>query len=418
LGLGATAPVFALRLGVQRVSRNRPRVLPDVSVWAATDHADMGAQLEKAVPVRQHRFGASPEYTLGIEEELMLIDVDDVGLASRIEPLVAAVADARVKRELMQCQIELATSPQRTVAAAEEELRELRASVIRVGAQVGIRLAGAGTHPFSLSECQPLTVYDRYRELAAALRYPLRREACFGMHVHVAVGSPDKAVRLIEPLLAELPLLLALSTSSPFWRGEPTGLHSTRTVVFQSLPRSGLPPAFASYEDYADGVGRLVAAGALPDHSYLWWDIRPHPRFGTIEVRVLDVQPRAADSAALAGVVQALVRHYGRRYDDGERFPDADRLLVAENRWLAARHGLHAPMVAADSFASVPARRMVEHLLDRLADDAVALDATDALDRVATIVREGTSADRQLRLARGGASLQAIVQSLVDETRE
>ena len=378
----------------------------------------MGAQLEKAVPVQQHRFGAGPEYTLGIEEELMLIDADDGGLASRVEPLVAAVADGRVKRELMQCQIELATSPQQTVAAAEEELRDLRATVVRAGAQFGVRLAGAGTHPFSLAEAQPLTVHDRYRELAAALRYPLRREACFGMHVHVAVGGPDKAVRVIEPLLAELPLLLALSTSSPFWRGDPTGLHSTRTVVFQSLPRSGPPPAFACYEDYADGVERLVRAGALADHSYLWWDVRPHPRFGTIEVRVLDAQPRAADSAAIAGVVQALVRHYGRRYDDGERFPDADRFLVAENRWLAARHGLHAPMVDAGSCASVPVRRLVLQMLDRLVDDAAALDASDALDRVATIVEEGTSAERQLRLGRGGSSLQAIVRSLVDETRE
>jgi carboxylate-amine ligase len=377
-----------------------------------------GDPVEKAVPVRQHLFGSGPEYTLGIEEELMLIDADDLSLAPRIEPLVTAVADERVKRELMQCQVELATSPQRTVAAAEEELRDLRADVIRVGAQLGVRLAGAGTHPFSLSESQPLSVSDRYRELAAALRYPLRREACFGMHVHVAVGSADKAVRVIEALLGELPLLLALSTSSPFWRGDPTGLHSTRTVVFQSLPRSGLPPSFVSYEDYADGVERLVGAGALADHSYLWWDVRPHPRFGTIEVRVLDVQPRAADSAALAGVVQALVRHYGRRYDDGERFPDADRFLVAENRWLAARHGLHAPLVDAASLASVPARRMVEQMLDRLVDDAAALEASDALDRVATIVREGTSADRQLRLARGGASLQAIVRSLVEETRE
>ena len=133
---------------------------------------------------------------------------------------------------------------------------------------------------------------------------------------------------------------------------------------------------------------------------------------------MLDVQPRAADSAAIAGVVQALVRHYGRRYDDGERFPDADRFLVAENRWLAARHGLHAPMVDAASCASVPVRRLVLQMLDRLVDDAAALDASDALDRVATIVEEGTSAERQLRLGRGGSSLQAIVRSLVDETRE
>jgi glutamate---cysteine ligase / carboxylate-amine ligase len=377
----------------------------------------MSVPSEKAVPVRAHRFGTGPEYTLGIEEEFMLLAADDLALAPGVEQVVAAIADDRVKQELMQCQIELATSPRRTVAAAEEELRDLRSSVIRVGAQLGLRLAGAGTHPFSLSEAQPFTVRDRYRELAAALRYPLRREACFGMHVHVAVGDPDKAIRVNEALLGDLPLLLALSTSSPFWRGEPTGLHSTRTVVFQSLPRSGLPPVFGCYEDYARGVERLARAGALPDHSYLWWDVRPHPRFGTIEVRILDAQPRATDSIALAGLVQALVCHYGRRYDRGERFADADRFVVGENRWLAARHGLHAPMIDAGSDASVPARRMIEELLDRVAGDAAALEAGEALDRVAAMVREGTSADRQLALHRGGASLHAIVQSLVDETR-
>jgi carboxylate-amine ligase len=381
------------------------------------DGEAMSVQTERAVPVRRHRFGAGPEYTLGIEEELMLLDGDGLALAPRVESVATAIDDGRVKRELMQCQIELATSPQRTVAAAEDELRDLRSRVIRIGAQLGVRLAGAGTHPFSLSESQPLTVCDRYRELAAALRYPLRREACFGMHVHVAVGSPDKAVRVMEAVLGDLPLLLALSTSSPFWRGEPTGLHSTRTVVFQSLPRSGLPPVFGCYEDYARGVERLADAGALPDHSYLWWDVRPHPRFGTVEVRILDAQPRVGDSVALAGVVQALVRHYGRRYDRGERFADGDRFVVGENRWLAARHGLHAPMVDAGSDTSVPARRMVEELLDRVADDAAALDATEALDRIAAILREGTCADRQLALHRSGASLHAIVQSLVDETR-
>jgi carboxylate-amine ligase len=372
---------------------------------------------EKAVPVRAHRFGTGHEYTLGIEEELMLLDAGGLALAPRVEPVVTAIDDSRVKRELMQCQIELATSPQRTVAALEEELRGLRSRVVRVGAQLGVRLAGAGTHPFSLSESQPLTVSDRYRELAAALRYPLRREACFGMHVHVGVRSADKAMRVTEAVLWDLPLLLALSTSSPFWRGEPTGLHSTRTVVFQSLPRSGLPPAFGCYEDYARGVQRLADAGALPDHSYLWWDVRPNPRFGTLEVRILDVQPRAADSVALAGLVQALVRHYGRCYDRGERFADADRLVIGENRWLAARHGLHAPMVVVGSDTSVPARRLVEELLDRVAGDAADLEATQALDRVAAILGEGTSADRQLALHRGGASLHEIVSSLVDETR-
>ena len=359
------------------------------------------AQSVKAVPVRGHRFGAGPEYTLGIEEELMLMDARGLALTAGVEQLVAALGDDRVKPELMQCQVEVATSPHATVAGAEDELRDLREQVVRVGAQLGLRVAGAGTHPFSLPEFQPFTVRDRYRELAAALRYPLRREACFGMHVHVAVADPDKALSVIEGMLGDLPLLLALSTSSPFWRGEPTGLHSTRTVVFQSLPRSGLPPVFECYEDYARAVEQLIRAGAFSDHSYLWWDVRPHPRFGTLEVRILDVQPSASDSVALAGLVQALVRHYGRRYDQGERFPLADRFVVGENRWLAARHGLHAHFVDPRSDTHVTARRSVEQLLERVADDATALGAAGALDRLAAMNAAGTSADRQLASTRG-----------------
>ena len=222
----------------------------------------------------------------------------------------------------MQCQIELATSPQRDRRGRRGRAPRPASRVVRAGAQLGVRLAGAGTHPFSLAEAQPLTVRDRYRELAAALRYPLRREACFGMHVHVAVGQPRQgAARDRGDARRSARSCSPSRRRAPFWRGEPTGLHSTRTVVFQSLPRSGLPPAFGCYEDYARGVERLVRAGALADHSYLWWDVRPHPRFGTIEVRILDAQPRAADSAALAGVVQALVRHYGRRYDRRRALP-------------------------------------------------------------------------------------------------
>jgi glutamate---cysteine ligase / carboxylate-amine ligase len=375
-------------------------------------------QSPKAVPVRAHRFATGPEYTVGIEEELMLLHARDLALAPGAEQVISGVSDDRVKPELMRCQIEVATSPRRFAADALDDLHDLRARVIRVAAGRGLRVAGCGTHPYSLAETQQLTAGDRYRELAAELRYPLRREVCFGMHVHVAVGGPDKAMRVIEAMLADLPLLLAVSASSPFWRGEPTGLRSTRTIVFQSLPRSGLPPAFDSYEEYALGVERLQRAGAILDHSYLWWDIRPHPRFGTIEVRSLDVQPRTLDSAAIAGLVQALVRHYGRRYDRGERFPDADRFVVAENRWLAARHGLHAPLVDIRADTSTSARQCLVELLDRVEDDAAAVDASHALDRIATIVRDGTSADRQLALQRQGASLPEIVQSVVDETGE
>jgi carboxylate-amine ligase len=370
----------------------------------------------KAVPVRQHRFGSGREYLVGVEEELMLVDAATGAPAPVVESLLTALHDERVKPELMQCQVEIATSPRTSSEGALEELAVLRGDVVRAAAREGVRVAGAGTHPFSLAEEQAITERDRYRELLAALRYPARRELCFGMHVHVSVGGADKAIRVLEALMPELPLLLALSASSPFWRGAPSGLFSTRTAIFQAMPRSGLPPAFADYEDFARGLEVLGAAGLVPDHSQLWWDARPHPRFGTVEIRCMDVQPGVVDSAALAGVVQALVRHLGRRYDRGEVSGNADRLVVGENRWQAARHGLHARFAVPGEPAGLCARDALARLLERIADDAEAVGATWALDHVAWRAHAGTSADRQLRLHRAGRSLPQIVSLLADET--
>ena len=331
----------------------------------------------------------------------MLLDAGDLALAPRVEAVVTAIGDGRVKRELMQCQIELATSPQRTVAAAEEELRELRSRVVRVGAQLGRAPRGCRHAPvlaLRVPAAHGARSLPRARPPPCAI--PLRREACFGMHVHVAVGSADKAMRVIEAMLWDLPLLLALSTSSPFWRGEPTGLHSTRTVVFQSLPRSGLPPAFGCYEDFARGVERLARAGALPDHSYLWWDVRPHPR--SAPSRSGSWTPSRA--SATASRSPGSCRRSCATTAGATTVASASRMPIASSSprtagWPRAT-GCTPRWSISASDTSVPARRLVEELLDRVADDAAALDATEALDRMAAIVRAGTSADRQLALHR------------------
>ena len=335
-----------------------------------------------------------------------------------VESLVAACADPlHVKPELMQSQVEIATSPWATPGQAHEELRTLRASLVRAAALQGVRPAAAGTHPLAIAETQRLTQRDRYREMAAEIRYPLRRELCFGLHVHVSVGSADKAVAVLEGLVPYLPLLLAVSASSPFWRAAESGLASTRTAVFQAMPRSGLPPHFMDYADYADQLERMRRAGAVADHSRLWWDARPHPRLGTVEVRIMDAQPLAEVTAALAGLVQALVRNLGRRYDRGEGFAPAPRAIVAENRWLAARHGLRAPLIDVAGDTSTPARSAIAELLDALsADDGRPMEAGWALDCIERVARVGTSADRQLGLARSGQSLQNVVRSLTHET--
>jgi len=365
---------------------------------------------------RQQLFAPAREYTLGVEEELMLLDPETLALAAAIEPIIAGEKEhGPAKRELMQCQAEVSTRPCRSVDELLEELVALRATLRRHAAGEGVLVAGAGTHPFSHAEEQPITPAHRYREMVAALRYPARRTLCYAMHVHVAVGGADKALQIIEALLAELPLLLALSTSSPFWDGEETGLASTRLIVLQTMPRTGLPPVFESWREFESTLAALRRAGAIADATYLWWDVRPQPRFGTVEVRIMDVQPRVEDSAALAGLVQALVRHHGKRYDRGEGFAKANRLVVGENRWLAARHGLRARLVTGAEQA-VGARTLIAGLLDRIADDAAALGCEWVLERVESIAAEGTSADRQIRLVRHGHSLDDVLRGLVEET--
>ncbi len=282
---------------------------------------------------RRQLFLPAREYTLGVEEELMLLDPGTLALAAAIEPIIAGEQErGPARRELMQCQAEVGTRPCRTVAELLEELVALRATLRMDAAGEGVLVAAAGTHPFSHAEEQPITPAHRYRELVAALRYSARRTLCYGMHVHVAVGGADKALTIIEALLTDLPLLLALSTSSPFLDGDETGLSSTRLIVLQTMPRTGLPPVLESWREFEATLAVLRRAGAIADATYLWWDVRPQPRLGTVEVRIMDVQPRVADSAALAGVVQALVRHHGKRYDRGEGFAKANRLVVGENR--------------------------------------------------------------------------------------
>ena len=368
------------------------------------------------MPAPAERFAHGREYTLGIEEELMLLDGESLELAQAIEPVLReAGGSGPLKPELMQCQVEISTPPCSTAAEALDELTELRRGLLLDAAACGIRVAAAGTHPFSRMEEQRVTARDRYREMVAALRFPARRVVVFGMHVHVAVGGGQKALQVIEALLPDLPILLALSTSSPFLDGEETGLASTRNVLGNAMPRTGLPPSFDTYDDYQASLERLRVAGAMADSTYAWWDVWLHPKFGTVELRIMDVQPVVEDSAAIGGLVQALVRHYGKAYDRGAGFPRADRMIVAENRWLAARHGLRAPLVHRGE-EPVTARTLVHELLGRVADDATALSADWALAQVADVVDRGSSAERQLRSYRRSDDLTCVLSELADET--
>ncbi len=256
--------------------------------------------------VLDHKFGSSDAYTLGVEEEYMLLDPETLDLVQHIDTVLAGMEGeelhARVAPELMQSVLEIATPVCHSAGDVERELRKLRGYVQGHARDKGLRVGSAGTHPFSLFERQRITARDRYRNLVDQMQYIARRELIFGLHVHVAVDDPDKAIQVVNGLLVDMSALLALSASSPFWRGEPTGLASSRQMVFAAFPRSGPPPRFQDYADYAEVVGQLEKTGCIADYTHIWWDIRLHPKWGTVEVRICDAVSRLADTRRADGV--------------------------------------------------------------------------------------------------------------------
>ena len=342
--------------------------------------------------VTEHRFGTSPPYTLGVEEEYMLLDAETFDLAQHIETVLAAVEGhelaPRLNAELMQSVLEIATPVCLTAGDAMRELITLRTYVQGIARDQGLRVGSAGTHPFSLFERQRITAKDRYRAMIDRLQYVARRELIFGMHVHVAVDDADKAIRVIGGLLVELGPLLALSASSPFWRGEPTGLSSSRQAVFAALPRSGPPPRFHDYADYADVVGQLERTGCIADYTQIWWDIRPHPRLGTIEIRICDAVTRLEDAVAIAAYCQALVKSLCERDEAGETIPSYHRILTSENKWLAARYGLEAPVMDLRTGRRnrVPIAQLVRRTLREIEPHARELRSERELEGIAAIL--------------------------------
>ncbi len=372
--------------------------------------------------VLDHRFGQSEPFTLGVEEEYMLLDGETFDLVQHIDTVLAATAghelETRINAELMQSVLEIATPVCRTAADVMAELRTLRAYVGGIAREKGARVGSAGTHPFSLFERQRITARDRYRNLVDQLQYIARRELIFGMHVHVAVDDAEKAVQVVNGLLPQIAPLLALSASSPFWRGEPTGLRSSRQMVFAAFPRSGPPPRFRDYNDYAEVVGQLEKTGCIADYTHIWWDIRLHPKWGTIEIRICDAVTRVEDAVALTAYCQALVKHLCERYDSGEAIPSYHRILTTENKWLAARYGLEAPVMdlATGRRNRIAVAQLVRRTLRELEPHARELRCERELEGVREILSRGNGADRQLRVFNANRDIVEVVREIADAT--
>ncbi len=375
-----------------------------------------------AASVVDHKFGAGDPYTLGVEEEYMLLDPESYDLVQHIETVLDAVqgdelAD-RINAELMQSVLEIATPVCRTAGDVLRELSTLRGYVRDVGRDQGLRVGSAGTHPFSLFERQRITAKDRYHALIDQLQYVARRELIFGMHVHVAVDDPDKAIQVVNGLLPHLAPLLAMSASSPFWRGQPTGLASSRQIVFSAFPRSGPPPRFRDYADYAGVVGQLERTGCIADYTHIWWDIRPHPKWGTIEVRICDAVTRLEDAVAIAAYCQALVKQLCERYEADNEIPSYHRILTSENKWLAARYGLEAPVMdlTTGRRIRIPVATLVRRTLRGLEPHARELGSERELEGIAAILGRGNSADRQLRVFNANRDIVEVARAIADAT--
>jgi len=368
----------------------------------------------------EHAFGKSEPFSLGVEEEFQILNGESYELVSRIDEILLAfegkATEKQIKAELLQSVVEVATEVAGTVSEAVEDLRGMRARLREVTGETGAVIASAGTHPFSRYEHQEVTDRPRYQDLIESMRWIAERELIFGLHIHVGLDSPDKAIACANGLRTYLPELLALSANSPFWQGRPTGLASTRVKVFEPFPRAGLPPAFGSFEEFELLVERGIKTNSFPDYTYIWWDLRPHPKLGTIEVRVCDAQTRLDSIAGITALVQSLVATFAAEFDEGNRPATEPITLIAENKWRAARYGLGAKLIDFATDTERDAPDAVRALVERAAPAAEELGCARALEEVERILERGSGADEQLRVYEETESLLAVAQWLAEET--
>jgi glutamate---cysteine ligase / carboxylate-amine ligase len=354
-------------------------------------------------------------WTVGVEEEVMLLEPDG-SPAWRSEDVLRVLPDALVEHtrgETHGLALELATDPHDTVAEAAAQLRQLRAGLSEAVRSLGLRAAVAGTHPMVRSEDVQVSPGARYQYLHSSLRELARREPTFALHVHVAVPDPELAVRALNGMRAHVPVLLALSANSPFTRGRDSGLASARTPVFQAFPRTGIPREFATYAEYAEAVDVLIRCGAIPEPTFIWWDVRLQPKLGTLEVRVMDAQTRIRDTAALVALVQCLVRIEALQGMAEPELTHAPEVLD-ENRFLAARDGINAQLLDPQRDRCVPASGRLATLVDACWPHARALGCERELKLLAHLAGD-PGAGRQRAIATEPEGITGLVRTLAGE---
>lgn len=367
-----------------------------------------------------------PSFTIGIEEEYLLVDLETCALAEAPEALMqecGAALEGQFSPEFLQCQVEIGSRVCQTIGQARADLKHLRSTVARIANKHGLAPIAASCHPFAEWKRQHHTDKERYNELYKDLAGVARRMLICGMHVHVGIEDKDRRIDLMNQLTYFLPHLLALSTSSPFWQGEDTGLNSYRLTVFDNLPRTGLPPRPESWGDYERSVDVLTELGVIEDSTKIWWDLRPSARFPTLETRICDVSPRLENTLTLAALTQCLTRMLYRLALKNQRWRIYDHFLVSENRWRAQRYGVGNGLIDFGARKIVPVPQLVEELIELVERDAEALDCLAEVEGARAIAREGTSADRQRATFEAATAagkskdeaLRAVVHSLIEE---
>ena len=368
--------------------------------------------------VLEHNFTGTP-FTLGIEEELMICDAETLELSQSIETILGdlpAALPGEVKPELMQSVLEVATRPCRDVSEAGEQLRSLRRTVREVAAKNGLAIGAAGTHPAALYEDQLIVDRPRYQELAQELSWIAEQELIFGTHVHVGIDGAEKAIYVADGMRGYLPLLLGMSSNSPLWRGKTTGMMSSRTPVFRAFPRVGVPPYYGTWDIYSHRVEQMMRGGAIPDYTYLWWDVRPHPNLGTVELRVFDQQTRVEHTIAFAALGQALAHRLAGEYDEGVPSIEHPHELIDDNKVRAAVVGIEGKLIDFDHGLEVPGGKMAQGVIDDLIDHAQELGCERELSALDDLMENGTGARRQLNWLSEHGEIGGLMSEIIAAT--
>lgn len=363
---------------------------------------------------------ALPKLTIGIEEEYQVIDPDSRELTSYVQEFLDQGQDVlgeQIKPELLQSQVEVGSQICNNMKEARSEVVRLRREICELASSNGLVMAAASTHPFSSWKSQEITEKERYHEHVEQMAEVARRMLIFGMHVHIGIEDRDLQIDIMDQARYFLPHLLALSTSSPFWHGRETGLKSYRSIIFESLPRSGPPPAFDSWSEHQRMVDILIHTGSMADATRIWWDIRPHPKFPTLEFRVCDVCTKVDEVICLASIVLAIVGKLIQLRQKNLSWRRYRHHLIEENKWRAVRYGIDGRLIDFGRQEEVPMRDLAVELLEIVDDVVDELDVREEIGYVRTILEEGTSADRQLDVYRKTGDLNAVVDHLIEETK-